>query len=152
MAEYKSEGPIKDLEKRPEREKLLVVGAIILGLLIVLVLFLVTAGNPPDELPIENPDGTTTVDVEDDLEDELIDEDYVQAAIEDLQTRLDGTPTVDVVRVESRQWPDGCLGLSEPGQACTQTVVGGYEVVLSAEGQQYTYRTDSEGNLVILEE
>jgi hypothetical protein len=55
---------------------------------------------------------------------------------------------VNVVSVEPQQWPDGCLGLPEPGEMCAMHVVPGYRIVLEAEGQRYTFRTDLSGDVV----
>ena len=37
-------------------------------------------------------------------------------------------------------WNDGSLGCPEPGQAYTQALVDGYQVVLEVDGDRYDYR------------
>jgi hypothetical protein len=69
------------------------------------------------------------------------------AAIDMLASRM-GVPatrfTVD--RVEAVTWPDGCLGISTPGIACTQALVPGYRVVLRAStGSLHEVRTGAGG-------
>jgi hypothetical protein len=59
---------------------------------------------------------------------------------------------IEVVSYESRDWPDGCLGLGKPGEGCIDVITPGYLVVLQAEGQRYVYRTDDTGNMVRREE
>ena len=67
----------------------------------------------------------------------------VIAAREDLAARLDRTAEeVELVSVTPKQWADACLGLARAGEVCAQVITPGYEVVLRAEGRQYTYRTD----------
>lgn len=52
----------------------------------------------------------------------------------------------------SRQtWPDGCLGLPEPDQFCTQALVEGWRVVVTHQDQTWVYRTNDSGSLVKLE-
>lgn len=47
-----------------------------------------------------------------------------------------------------RTWPDGCLGLPNPDELCTQALVEGWEIVLTDNGKTWTYRTDSTGRVV----
>ncbi|MCX8025783.1 MAG: hypothetical protein N3A60_11320, partial [Thermanaerothrix sp.] len=71
------------------------------------------------------------------------------AAQSDLAARL-GLPTeaVSIVHIEPAQWPDACLGLPAPDEACAEVLVEGFRVVLEAQGQTYTYRTNLEGDQV----
>jgi len=46
------------------------------------------------------------------------------------------------------EWPDGCLGLATEGEMCTQAIVPGFMVSIQIDGQEYNYRTDSEGNQI----
>lgn len=55
---------------------------------------------------------------------------------------------VVVVGVERVTWPDGCLGLGSPQELCTQALVEGYNVILSAGFGRYTYRTNLDGSVV----
>lgn len=48
-------------------------------------------------------------------------------------------------------WPNGCLGLNEPDQICTQALVPGWRVVVSDGSREWTYRTDSNGKTVRLD-
>lgn len=54
---------------------------------------------------------------------------------------------------ESKQetWPNGCLGLAEPDQICTQALVEGWRVVVSDGQKTWVYRTDGAGKVVRLE-
>jgi hypothetical protein len=45
-------------------------------------------------------------------------------------------------------WPNACLGLEEEGEMCAQVLTPGWRVILSAAGEQYTFRTDEEGQVV----
>lgn len=72
-----------------------------------------------------------------------------QAALEALATAL-GLPAgqIKVLSVEAVEWPDGCLGLSLPGRACTEAIVPGYLVELGAGGQVYEYRSNRTGGVL----
>ena len=63
--------------------------------------------------------------------------------------------TVITVESYSRQtWSDGCLGLGGPAEACLAALTEGWQVELvdSATGDRYTYRTNEEGSAVRLDE
>ncbi|GIV62910.1 MAG: hypothetical protein KatS3mg045_0249 [Bellilinea sp.] len=55
---------------------------------------------------------------------------------------------VSVIRVEAADWPDGCLGLGNEGEACTEEIVPGYLVGLQAGDQFFEFRTDLEGGRI----
>lgn len=75
------------------------------------------------------------------------------AAQADLAARL-GLPTdaVSIIHIEPAQWPDACLGLPAPDEACAEMIVEGFRIVLEAEGRTYTYRTNLEGDHVRAED
>ncbi|NEO26720.1 MAG: hypothetical protein F6K03_07435 [Kamptonema sp. SIO4C4] len=58
---------------------------------------------------------------------------------------------VDIINAERQTWPDGCLGLSFPQQACTLAIVEGWSVQAQARQKVFNYRTDSTGNRIYLE-
>lgn len=75
----------------------------------------------------------------------------VLAAVAALEKELKLEPGhVRVVSVEAMEWPDGCLGVRLPDVLCLQVITPGYRVVLEANGQQYVYHTDLEGNQALL--
>lgn len=48
-----------------------------------------------------------------------------------------------VVRAEAVDWPDGCLGLQQPGRACAQVVTPGYRISFEdGLGARHTVRAD----------
>ncbi len=58
---------------------------------------------------------------------------------------------INLVEYEKIQWPDGCLGISEPDVMCTQAIVPGYRVILEKGGETYSFRTDESGQMIKLE-
>ncbi len=58
---------------------------------------------------------------------------------------------IQVKTVEDKDWPDACLGLPAAEEMCAQAVVRGYQVVLTASGQDYTVRTSQTGDVARLE-
>lgn len=59
-------------------------------------------------------------------------------------------PVSEIAFIEARPqtWPDGCLGLAEPEEICTEAEVPGYLVVLAINEQRYAIRTDEEGDVL----
>jgi len=55
---------------------------------------------------------------------------------------------IEAVSYEQVEWPDSCLGLAKPDEQCLQVITPGWRVVLRAEGQQYVFRTDQNGDAV----
>lgn len=48
---------------------------------------------------------------------------------------------IQVVRVTEMEWPDSSLGCPKPGMAYLDVITPGYEIVLKAADQEYTYHT-----------
>jgi hypothetical protein len=55
---------------------------------------------------------------------------------------------VQVLRLSGQEWPDGCLGLGGPEEACAAEVTPGYLVTLLANGRLYEYRINEDGSQV----
>ena len=52
---------------------------------------------------------------------------------------------IKLVSIEPVSWPDSCLGLPGPDEMCAEMITDGYRVVLSVNGQNYTFHTDQTG-------
>jgi hypothetical protein len=73
----------------------------------------------------------------------------VEAARQALADRLGiAVEEVNVLSYEQVDWPDGCLGLGGPAEACLAAITPGYAVRLEAGGEAYAYRTNLEGTAV----
>lgn len=69
--------------------------------------------------------------------------DIVRRAVTMLANDLNLPPEqVQVVRVETRDWPTTSLGCPEPGKAYLDVITPGYIVLLAARGQEYELHTD----------
>jgi hypothetical protein len=69
----------------------------------------------------------------------------LEAAKADLVQRLSvATDQIEVVKVEAVMWRDGSLGCPKPGMNYTQAIVPGFQIILSAGGQEYDYHADQE--------
>jgi len=55
---------------------------------------------------------------------------------------------IEVLRFESVDWPDSCLGLSLAGEACLTVITPGYRVTVRLETQEYVLHTDEMGDQV----
>jgi hypothetical protein len=68
-------------------------------------------------------------------------------AKEALSARLNvGVSSIASVEVETVQWPNTCLGVEIPGQACAMHVVDGYRVILESGGRRYEYHANADGS------
>lgn len=76
----------------------------------------------------------------------------LNAVYRDLSNRT-RIPSNNFRLVESTRqtWPDGCLGLAEPREACTLAQVQGWRLVVSDGRTNWVYRTDLEGRVIRLE-
>lgn len=73
----------------------------------------------------------------------------VLAAIGVLAERSDTAPgNIDVVRYESVDWPNSCLGLPRPDEACAEAITPGWLIVLQAESQSYEFHSDELGQVL----
>lgn len=55
---------------------------------------------------------------------------------------------VEVVSFTQMDWPDGCLGLAEPDEACTLAIVPGWQLMVLAAGTTYEVRTNLTGDMI----
>ncbi len=70
----------------------------------------------------------------------------IAAAIESLADQLGVAPQlIEVVSYEEAEWPDGCLGLPGPYEACSEAITPGWRVTLSFAGETHTFRADAVG-------
>lgn len=95
------------------------------------------SGAPQTEIDVEGPGSSTLPDA-------------VKMAVLQAASAQVGLPTQQftLVRAVPKIWSDGCLGLAEPGQLCTAVLVKGWQVTLSANRQEWVYRTNTSGSAV----
>jgi hypothetical protein len=55
---------------------------------------------------------------------------------------------LEIVESTPRTWNNGCLGVSQPDEICTQALVPGWKVVVSDGKQKWVYHTNSNGRLL----
>ncbi len=60
--------------------------------------------------------------------------------VDELQIQPQDVTLVDIISVT---WEDSSLGCPQPDQVVTDVLIEGYRIQLSAEGQDFTYHTDS---------
>jgi len=61
-----------------------------------------------------------------------------------------GTDAIQLVDIESVQWPDSCLGVQQAGIMCAMHVVDGYRVSLSVNDQAYETRSNLDGSQIVV--
>jgi len=55
---------------------------------------------------------------------------------------------LEIVESTPQTWNNGCLGVSQPDEICTQALVPGWKVVVSDGKQKWIYHTNSNGRLL----
>jgi hypothetical protein len=74
----------------------------------------------------------------------------VEAAVKMVADRRNvAVGDVSVVKVESVEWRNSCLGCAAPGQMCLTVITPGYLVVLESGGETYEIHTDRTGKVAI---
>lgn len=68
--------------------------------------------------------------------------------VEDVERRGEDGAELVFESAEAVEWPDGCLGVSEPDLMCTQVIVPGWRILVTLAGVPYEYRTDGPPNWV----
>jgi len=77
----------------------------------------------------------------------------IELVVRDLALRLNlDTDQIQVLTIESVEWPDAGLGCPLPGMNYAQVVTPGYRITLGAEGVAYLYHTDMERAFVLCRE
>ena len=57
---------------------------------------------------------------------------------------------IQVESITKTDFPDSCLGASDPGEVCAQVLTPGYEVELSVNGEPVVVRTDLDAEQIRL--
>jgi hypothetical protein len=57
---------------------------------------------------------------------------------------------IRILKAEKQDWPDSCLGLTEPGTVCAKNVVSGWRVEVFSSQGTLVYRTNNSGSIVKL--
>ena len=59
--------------------------------------------------------------------------------------------SLKILSSQRKNWPDSCLGFTQPGEVCGQAVTPGWQIVVTDGLRNWTYRTNDAGDLVKLE-
>lgn len=75
----------------------------------------------------------------------------IQTVKQTLSQQLGTSPdNFRLVASQPKTWPDGCLGLAQTDELCTQALVPGWQLDFTNGQQRWIYRTDMTGRLVRL--
>jgi hypothetical protein len=74
----------------------------------------------------------------------------VALEIQNRISELLGVPveSLQIENLDKMDWPNGCLGLPESGEVCTEAITPGWLVVFNVDGQEYTFRVDQTGTVI----
>ena len=75
-----------------------------------------------------------------------------KAVITDLskQTKIPANK-LKITQYSRQTWSNGCLGISKPGEICTQALVEGWRIVVSGNNRTWVYRSNRNGRILRLE-
>ena len=90
-----------------------------------------------------NPDREETMPPE--MVPERVSDRVLEFASDDLNVPVE---ELSILRVNSKVWSDGCLGLGQPNELCTQALVPGWQLEVVHNDQSYFYRTDERGEVI----
>ncbi len=66
-----------------------------------------------------------------------------QMLMQQLQVNFD---EIEVVSVEAVDWPDACLGVTNPVELCAAVITPGYRIVVDVAGQEYVVHTNADAS------
>ncbi|MDJ0733676.1 MAG: hypothetical protein QNJ47_06235 [Nostocaceae cyanobacterium] len=90
--------------------------------------------------------------IKDNTENNDLPESVSQAVIQDLSRRTNINPRkLKIISYSQKTWNNGCLGIPNPGEFCTQALVEGWQVIVSDGSKKWIYRTNINGRSVRLE-
>jgi hypothetical protein len=74
-----------------------------------------------------------------------------EAAVKDLAANLGVEPEkIDLLSADLTEWPDACLGVTQPDVACAEVITTGFKIILAAQDAEYEYHTDATGSQALL--
>ena len=82
--------------------------------------------------------------------DDLLPSELKDALLADASEKLE-LPISDlqIVKVQTVTWSDGCLGARSPGEFCTQVLVPGYQVMIGGGEKNVVYHTNESSSFRI---
>ncbi len=80
-------------------------------------------------------------------------EELLAAAVADLSAQT-GTSIdqIKLISIEPVEWSDSSLGCPQEGFMYAQVITPGYQIVLEAQGQEYTYHTNQTTNVILCQQ
>jgi hypothetical protein len=104
----------------------------------------------PSSVPSENPLQLSTLESADMPSNFPPVEKYVSIVKKDLASRLQiDEGKITLVKTEEKNWLNAALGCPSMGQFYAQGRVPGYQIWLEAEGMEYDYHTDLDGQVIL---
>lgn len=55
---------------------------------------------------------------------------------------------IQITKVEQKDWPNGCLGLPQGDEVCTEVITPGWLLTFNINGQERKYRVDKTGTMI----
>jgi len=55
---------------------------------------------------------------------------------------------IKITNVEKMDWPNGCLGLPQGDEVCTEAITPGWLLTFNIDGKESKYRVDKTGTII----
>jgi len=55
---------------------------------------------------------------------------------------------MQITKVEKMDWPNGCLGLPQGDEVCTEAITPGWLLTFNIDGKEHKYRVDKTGTVI----
>ena len=55
---------------------------------------------------------------------------------------------MQITNVEKMDWPNGCLGLPQGDEVCTEVITPGWLLTFNIDGKEYKYHVDKTGTVI----
>ena len=56
---------------------------------------------------------------------------------------------INILQIQEVEWPDSCLGISQPDQMCLQVITPGYRILVEVQGKKVTLHTNRDGSRIL---
>ncbi len=56
--------------------------------------------------------------------------------------------SIKILKLEPVEWPDACIGASQPGEMCAQVITPGYKIQVEINGKTTIVNSDSSGKVI----
>ncbi len=56
---------------------------------------------------------------------------------------------INILQIQDVEWPDSCLGISQPDQMCLQVITPGYRIIVEVQGKKIILHANRDGSRIL---